>query len=157
MQEKKFSQNVLKYIHWVYVLSYCLSLLYTAVSQSVYLCTAACLSHTFSLVSAEKPCAVHWRGTAQKLVHWAAGAERTFWHCSISGADWWLQVSRPHPPPPLPPFSVFLTFLLSTLGWPLSLCDWQEILTYRKLTEHDKSPIITTMWLCVCTVQYKAV
>lgn len=68
-------------------------------------CTAprpVCLT-AFPLVSAEKPCAVHWRGTAQKLLHWAAGAERTFWHCSISGADWWLQVSRPQTAPsPLP-------------------------------------------------------
>ncbi len=60
-------------------------------------------------MSAEKPCVVHWRGTAQKLVHWAAGAERTFWHCSISGADWWLQVSRAPPLLPSPLSPLFLT------------------------------------------------
>lgn len=95
------------------------------------------------------------------------------WKDILTLFDFWCrlmtsgkQTTSPFSPPF---FSLFLTFLLSTLGWPLSLCDWQEILTYRKLTEHDKSPIITTMWLCVhstvksilmlsihtCTLTYK--
>lgn len=88
-------------------------------------CTAlqpVCLT-AFPLVSAEKPCAVHWRGTAQKLLHWAAGAERTFWHCSISGADWWLQVSRPQTAPsPLlqPSLSPLLPSLISLSLYNLS-------------------------------------
>lgn len=117
--------------------------------------TAACLAHSFSLVSAEKPRAVHWRGTAQKLVHWAAGAERTFWHCSISGADWWLQVSRPHPPP------LFLLSppILSNLSPPLAGC-YPSVIDRRSsptqnlqsMTRAQSSPLCD----CVCTVQCKA-
>ncbi len=86
---------------------------------------------------AEERGAVHWGGTAQKLFHGDAGAERTLWHCSISGADWWLKVSNP-------------------LLLPLT-SDWQlrpsQILSKSKLTERDKSLIIPA-WgslVCVCT------
>lgn len=80
------------------------------------------------------------------------------WKDILTLFDFWCRLmtsgKRTLSPPRSIFFSLFLTFLLSTLDWPLSLCDWQEILTYRKLTEHDKSPIITTMWLCVhSTVQ----
>lgn len=85
---------------------------------------------------AEECGAVHWGGTAQKLFHGDAGAERTLWHCSISGADWWLKVSNP-------------LLLPLTSDWQLRL---SHILSKRKLTERDKSLIITA-WgslVCVC-------
>lgn len=114
----------------------------------MYPCTTACLSHAFSLVSAEKPRAVHRRGTAQKLVHWAAGAERTFWHCSISGADWWLQVSRPHPLPFL------LTSLPPLAGLYPSVIDRRSSPTQslQSMTRAQSWPACD----CVRTVQYKA-
>lgn len=114
----------------------------------VYPCTTACSSHAFSLVCAEKPRAVHRRGTAQKLLHWAAGAERTFWHCSISGADWWLQVSRAHPLPFLP------TSLPPLAGLYPSVIDRRSSPTQslQSMTRAQSSPVCD----CVRTVQYKA-
>lgn len=89
---------------------------------------------------AEECGAVHWGGTAQKLFHGDAGAERTLWHCSISGADWWLKVSNP-------------LLLPLTSDWQLRL---SQILSKRKLTERDKSLIITA-WgsLCVCALRHQ--
>lgn len=73
------------------------------------------------------------------------------WKDILTLFDFWCRLMTSGKQTPSPPL---LTNLSSTLGWPLSLCDWQEILTYTKLTEHDKSPIMTSVWLCAhSTVQ----
>lgn len=135
----------------------CVPALLSQPQSTVCLCTTACLSHFFpSYVCRKAPCCASERNSPK-----TGSLSCRCWKDILTLFDFWCrlmtsgkQTTTPPPPPPPLPFSLFLTSLLSTLGWPLSLCDWQEILTYRKLTEHDKSPIITTMWLCVCTVQY---
>lgn len=73
------------------------------------------------------------------------------WKDILTLFDFWCRLMTSGKQTTSPPL---LTNLSSTLGWPLSLRDWQEILTYTKLTEHDKSAIITSMWSCVhSTVQ----